>query len=169
MRVQFNAAFSAIQADLSDMADVCAVVRGEQAEPQASTLGRTFDTANPPQWYRDAMRHERNRQRYARNMERLWDNPHFRMRHMIQCEIERAFDTKAREVQVVNICVLLDQLFPAGHYRLGYAVWMGAVEFWCRENGAHLYEAPRETFNEWRGQYEAWLRGKKIVVVHDLS
>ena len=81
-----------------------------------------------------------------------------------------------RDVEVVNICTLMDQLFGKDRYspatlatRLSYKEESAIVMAWVKDNNAHYYADPREDFFTWKGQEEAAAAGKKIVVVEDLS
>jgi hypothetical protein len=79
-----------------------------------------------------------------------------------------------KEIEVVNICDLLEILFP-GYWEAGkykdhtWDVTSKAVIKWCEDNDAHYYGAPRESFSIYTGIREAEAAGKSKVVVEDMS
>ena len=83
-------------------------------------------------------------------------------------------------VKVVNICNLMDRLYPEewhepssttrpGWMDVDYKESSTAVMSWCDENNSHYYAAPREDFFIFKAVGEAIVEGKDIVVVEDLS
>ena len=72
-------------------------------------------------------------------------------------------------VRVVNICDLLERLYPDGHLGVvGYGE-RHSVKKWCDENESHYYAAPREDFFIFKAVREALESSKDVVVVEDLS
>ena len=83
-------------------------------------------------------------------------------------------------VKVVNICNLLDHLYPEVWHELSSTTrfgWMdvdykesgAAVMSWCDENNSHEYAKLREDFFIFRAVEEAIAEGNDVVVVEDLS
>ena len=83
-------------------------------------------------------------------------------------------------VKVVNICNLLDYLYPEvwhepssttrfGWMDVDYKESGAAVMSWCDENNSHYYAKPREDFFIFRAAEEAIAEGNDVVVVEDLS
>lgn len=76
------------------------------------------------------------------------------------------------DVKVINICDLLENLFPGyfdGKVRPGFDETGEAVIEWCKKNDAHFYARCREDFFMWEGVDEASSAGKTVVVVEDMS
>ena len=71
-------------------------------------------------------------------------------------------------IKVVNICDLMDRLYPLGHYNVDYMTSGLATKKWCDENDSHYYAAPREDFSIMAGIREAIANRKSCVVVEDL-
>ena len=69
-------------------------------------------------------------------------------------------------IKVVNICDLLDRLYP--HRENGRPSSL-ATKKWCDENDSHYYAAPREDFSIAAAMREAIANRKSCVVVEDLS
>ena len=73
-------------------------------------------------------------------------------------------------VRVVNICDLLDHLYPhKGWIGVDYMTTGVATKEWCDENESHYYAAPREDFFIFKAVREALESSKDVVVVEDLS
>ena len=72
-------------------------------------------------------------------------------------------------VKVVNICDLLDHLYPHGHLGVDGYGERHSVKKWCDENESHYYGRPREDFFIFTAVEEAIIEGKDVVVVEDLS
>jgi|TARA_B100001964_G_C14094505_1_gene536359 hypothetical protein len=72
-------------------------------------------------------------------------------------------------VRVVNICDLMDHLYPDGWYGVDYMTSGVATKKWCDENESHYYAAPREDFFMFVAVQETLAEGKDVVVVEDLS
>ena len=83
-------------------------------------------------------------------------------------------------VKVVNICNLLDHLYPEvwhepssttrfGWMDVDYKESGAAVRSWGDENNSHYYAKPREDFFIFRAAEEAIAEGNDVVVVEDLS
>ena len=83
-------------------------------------------------------------------------------------------------VKVVNICDLLNHLYPEeydstatatrwGWINMDYEESSAAVISWCDENKSHYYGRPREDFFIFTAVEEAIVEGKDVVVVEDLS
>ncbi len=72
-------------------------------------------------------------------------------------------------VKVVNICDLLDHLYPHGHLGVDGYGERHSVKKWCDENESHYYAAPREDFFMFVAVQETLAEGKDVVVVEDLS
>ncbi len=77
-------------------------------------------------------------------------------------------------VQTINICDLLEVLFP-GYWsmdflqRPDYAASQAAVADWCRTHGALHYAAPREEISRYTAACAALRAGLELVVLEDLS
>jgi len=72
-------------------------------------------------------------------------------------------------IKVVNICDLMDRLYPLGHYNVDYMTSGLATKKWCDENDSHYYAAPREDFSIAVAMREAIANRKSCVVIEDLS
>ena len=72
-------------------------------------------------------------------------------------------------VKVVNICDLLNHLYPHGHLGVDGYGERHSVKKWCDENKSHYYGRPREDFFIFTAVEEAIIEGKDVVVVEDLS
>ena len=83
-------------------------------------------------------------------------------------------------VKVVNICNLMDRLYPEewhepssttrpGWVDVDYKESSAAVMSWCDENNSHYYAAPREDFSIGTAIRDAIANRKSCVVVEDLS
>ena len=72
-------------------------------------------------------------------------------------------------VRVVNICDLLERLYPDGHLGVDGYGERHSVKKWCDENESHYYAAPREDFFMFVAVQETLAEGKDVVVVEDLS
>ena len=72
-------------------------------------------------------------------------------------------------VRVVNICDLLERLYPDGHLGVDGYGERHSVKKWCDENESHYYAAPREDFFMFVAVQETIAEGKDVVVVEDLS
>ena len=83
-------------------------------------------------------------------------------------------------VKVVNICNLLDHLYPEvwhepssttrfGWMDVDYKESGAAVMSWCDKNNSHYYAKTREDFFIFRAVEEAIAEGNDVVVVEDLS
>ena len=72
-------------------------------------------------------------------------------------------------VKMVNICDLLDRLYPHGHLGVDGYGERHSVKKWCDENESHYYAAPREDFFMFVAVQETIAEGKDVVVVEDLS
>ena len=72
-------------------------------------------------------------------------------------------------IKVVNICDLLDRLYPHGHHNVDYMASGVATKKWCDENDSHYYARPREDFSIGEAVREAIANRKSCVVVEDLS
>ena len=72
-------------------------------------------------------------------------------------------------VRVVNICDLLERLYPDGHLGVDGYGERHSVKKWCDENESHYYAAPREDFFIFKAVREALESRKDVVVVEDLS
>ena len=81
---------------------------------------------------------------------------------------------EGRTVATVNICDLLDLLYPgywsARRYMdLDYAPTQVAIDEWCAAHGAYYYAAPRDEFSVSDAVLIAADRGLSVVVLEDLS
>ena len=72
-------------------------------------------------------------------------------------------------VRVVNICDLLERLYPDGHLGVDGYGERHSVKKWCDENESHYYAAPREDFFIFKAVREALESSKDVVVVEALS
>ncbi len=72
-------------------------------------------------------------------------------------------------VRVVNICDLLERLYPDGHLGVDGYGERHSVKKWCDENESHYYAAPREDFFIFKAVRESLESSKDVVVVEDLS
>ena len=72
-------------------------------------------------------------------------------------------------IKVVNICDLMDRLYPLGHYNVDYMTSGVATKKWCDENDSHYYARPREDFSITAAMREAIANRKSCVVIEDLS
>ena len=78
-------------------------------------------------------------------------------------------DDGVHMVRVVNICDLLERLYPDGHLGVDGYGERHSVKKWCDENESHYYAAPREDFFMFVAVQETLAEGKDVVVVEDLS
>jgi len=79
-----------------------------------------------------------------------------------------------RTVATVNICDLLDLLYPGywsarRYLDIDYAVTGPAIDEWCAAHGAYYYAAPRDEFSVSDAVLNAADRGLSVVVLEDLS
>ena len=73
-------------------------------------------------------------------------------------------------MQTINICSVLDVLFPNNAWYGGdWKVINAAVDQWCVENNAYHYARGREEFSLYEAAAEAMERGLTRVVYEDLS
>jgi hypothetical protein len=81
---------------------------------------------------------------------------------------------EGRTVATVNICDLLDLLYPGywsarRYLDIDYAVTGPAIEEWCSAHGAYYYAAPRDEFSMSDAVLIAADKGLSVVVLEDLS
>lgn len=69
----------------------------------------------------------------------------------------------------LNICDLLDELFPNNGWYNEYALAQKRVAQWCLENDAYHYARDRESFSRAEAFRLAQEAGCSIVVLEDLS
>lgn len=80
----------------------------------------------------------------------------------------------SREVEAVNVCDLLEVLYP-GYWEkelyttITYESSRERIESWCTDHGAIYYARGREEFSLYEAAAEAMERGLTRVVYEDLS
>ena len=84
------------------------------------------------------------------------------------------FTFEGRTVSAVNICDLLDLLYPGywsarRYLDIDYTVTGPAIDVWCAAHGAYYYAAPRDEFSVSDAVLDAAARGLSVVVLEDLS
>jgi hypothetical protein len=73
-------------------------------------------------------------------------------------------------MQTINICSVLDVLFPNNAWYGGdWKVIDAAVTQWCVENNAYHYARGREEFSRYEATRLAEEAGCTVVLLHDLS
>ena len=81
---------------------------------------------------------------------------------------------EGRTVATVNICDLLDLLYPGywsarRYLDIDYADSQSVIEEWCSAHGAYYYSAPRDEFSVSDAVLITAARGLSVVVLEDLS
>jgi hypothetical protein len=81
---------------------------------------------------------------------------------------------EGRTIAAVNVCDLLDLLYPgywsARRYMdIDYADSQSVIEEWCSAHGAYYYAAPRDEFSVSDAVLIAADKGLSVVVLEDLS
>ena len=84
------------------------------------------------------------------------------------------FTFEGRTIATVNICDLLDLLYPGywsarRYLNIDYADSQSVIEEWCATHGAYYYSAPRDEFSVSDAVLNAADRGLSVVVLEDLS
>jgi len=72
-------------------------------------------------------------------------------------------------MQIINICELLDELFPNNGWYNEYALAQKQVAQWCFDNNAYHYARDREDFSKLEAVRLAKEAGCDTVVLEDLS